>query len=671
MPYPVTSLAACGIETTAEALFAGARRGLGGAGGDSGTAAAASRRSASAGSRARPGIGGPIAVKVGDETVSGTFETIDLEGRLVVRGGDGTARPISAGDVHFGNAADGGGALMAADELGLRAARRRRRNRHESRALRLRPRPKRGNGSPSTWASPSATRRCCRASTPCSPTSASCWSAKSDLVGIAITHAHEDHYGALFDFWPKLEAPVFMTPFAAALLEAKRAGEPNAPKIAVRIVQQGERVTAGPFEVEYVPVSHSIPEPNALAIRTPLGTVFHTGDWKLDPAPGIGRATDNDRIAAIGEEGVLALVSDSTNADPRRHQPERRRGGASARAAHRRGAASRGGDDFRLERRAPARGGARRRIAPAARSSSSGAPSTAPSTLRVSSVTSRACRNSSTRTPTRNLPRNKVVALMTGSQGEPRAALAKVAAKDHRALSLAPGDRVIFSSRTIPGNERPVNTIINALVDFGAEVITDRDALVHTSGPSAPRRAAPALRLDQAADRRARARRGAASSRAGEARPRRRHAAGDRGTERPHDTACAGTAPRRLDSVAHGRLYRDGKLLVSHEASGVAERRRLSFAGIVSVAIVLSDGGEVLEDPTVALLGLPESDSGGERLRAIVEEAVDDALDGMSKPKRRDADAVREAVRRSVRGEVDAAWGKKPQMIVHVVHVSD
>ncbi|HWT31888.1 MAG TPA: ribonuclease J, partial [Propylenella sp.] len=137
---------------------------------------------------------------------------------------------------------------------------------------------------------------------------------KAKLAGIVITHAHEDHYGALMDFWPQLEAPVYMTAFAAGLLEAKRAGEPNAPKIPVNVVKQRDSFEIGPFGIEYIPVSHSIPEPNALAIRTPLGTILHTGDWKLDPAPGLGIATDDDRLAALGREGVLALVADSTNA---------------------------------------------------------------------------------------------------------------------------------------------------------------------------------------------------------------------------------------------------------------------------------------------------------------------------------------------------------------------
>ena len=492
---------------------------------------------------------------------------------------------------------------------------------------------------------------------------------KKDLVGIVITHAHEDHYGALFDFWPKLEVPVHMTRFAAALLEAKRAGELNAPKIPVSVMPQGGRVTLDPFEIEFVPVSHSIPEPNALAIRTPAGTVFHTGDWKLDPAPGIGRATDNDRLAAIGEEGVLALVSDSTNAVRDGISPSEAEVAATlerliAEAPQRVAVTTFASNVGRIRAVAAAAhragrevvvvGRAIRRAVEVARGL--GYLDGLPDFLEQDSYS--------------NLPRNKVVALMTGSQGEPRAALAKIAARDNRAIQLAPGDRVIFSSRTIPGNERPVNTIINALVDFGAEVITDRDALVHTSGHARrgeirqlydwlkPAIVVPvhgeALHLHEQA--------------------KLARAAGIPTVIEARNGRLIRLAPgpaEIVDAITPARLYRDGRLVVSHGASGVVERRRLSFAGLVSVAIVLSDSGDILEDPTVDLSGLPDADGEGETFRAMVEQAVDDALDGLSKAKRRDANMVRDRVRRAVRSEIDAVWGKKPVTIVHVVHVSD
>ncbi|MEA2936054.1 MAG: ribonuclease, partial [Variibacter sp.] len=137
---------------------------------------------------------------------------------------------------------------------------------------------------------------------------------RRNLLGIVLTHAHEDHFGALLDLWPRLKVPVYATPFTAALLASKRAGEPNAPEIPVTIVPLGGRVTLGPFDVEFVSVAHSIPESNALIIRTSLGTVVHTGDWKIDPTPVLGPPTDEAKLRAAGDEGVLALVGDSTNA---------------------------------------------------------------------------------------------------------------------------------------------------------------------------------------------------------------------------------------------------------------------------------------------------------------------------------------------------------------------
>jgi ribonuclease J len=492
---------------------------------------------------------------------------------------------------------------------------------------------------------------------------------REKLAGIVITHAHEDHFGALFDFWPQLQAPVFMTPFAAALLEAKRVSEVNAPKIPVTVVRQRESIRVGPFEVEYVPVSHSIPEPNALAIRTPLGTVVHTGDWKLDPAPGLGLATDDDRFAALGREGVLALVVDSTNAirdgiSPSETEVAEVLERLIAEAPQRVAVTSFASNVARIKAVAQAARRAGRDVVVIGRS------------IRRTIDVAEELGYLDGLPPFLDqdaygyLPRNKVVALMTGSQGEPRAALARIAAGDHREVALSPGDRVIFSSRTIPGNERAVNAIINALVDFGAEVITDRDAVVHTSGHA--RRAelrqlydwtkpeivipahGEALHLHE----QAKLARAAGVPQVIEAR-------------NGHMVRLAPGPAERLDTVTHGRLYRDGRLVVPHEESGVSERKRLGFAGVVSVAIVLSDSGDVLEDATVTLVGLPDTDAGGQRLQGIVEDAVDEALDSLPKPRRRDAGLVREAIRRAVRAEIDAAWGKKPPVIVHVLHVSD
>ena len=490
---------------------------------------------------------------------------------------------------------------------------------------------------------------------------------KKNLAGIAITHAHEDHFGALFDFWPRLQAPVFMSPFAAGLLAAKQAGEPGAPKIPVTVVEQGGRVRAGPFEVEYVPVSHSIPQCNSLAIRTPAGLVLHTGDWKLDPTPLIGRPTDEDRFAALGEEGVLALICDSTNAirdgvSPSEADVAGVMEAMIAKAPHRVVVTTFASNVARLRTVAIAAQKAGREVVVVGRS------------------IHRALAVAGELGYLDGLPpfhdqdafsqfaRNKVVALMTGSQGEPRAALARVAGGGHRAVKLAPGDKVIFSSRSIPGNERSVNAIINALVDRGMEIVTDRDALVHVSGHprrdelrqmyewTRPQILVPvhgeALHLHEQA--------------------KLGRAAGVPEVIETRNGGMVRLAPgpaERLKDVSSGRLYRDGKLLLDPETAGIADRRRMSFSGAVFVSIVMTARGEVEDDPQVALIGLPLTDGEGETFQTIVEDAVDEAVDNLPRKRRLDAGAVRDIVRRAIRSEIDAVWGKKPPTVVLVTYL--
>jgi ribonuclease J len=492
---------------------------------------------------------------------------------------------------------------------------------------------------------------------------------RAQLDGILITHGHEDHYGALMDFWPKVQAPVFMTAFAAALFEAKRSGEQNAPKFPIRVVRPRQPFTVGPFGIEYVSVSHSIPESNAVAIRTPLGTVFHTGDWKLDQLPGVGPSTDSDRLASLGEEGVLAVISDSTNAirdgvSPSEGEVAKVLERFIAEAPYRVAVTTFASNVARIHAVASAAQRAGRDVVVVGRAMQR--------TIDVARELGYldGLPEFLDRETYAQLPRNKVVALMTGSQGEPRATLARIAAKDPRALPLAPGDRVIFSSRTIPGNERAVNSIINALVDMGTEVVTDRDALVHTSGH--PRRDELRQLYDWTKPQIVIPVHGEALHLHEQAKLARLAGVGQvLEVRNGHLIRLAPGRAERIDSIESGKLYRDGKLVVAPEASGVIDRRRLSFAGLVSVSIVLSDDGDVLEDPTVALVGVPEVDADGTAFREIAQDAVDDALDALPRARRRDAEVVRESVRRAVRGGIEAAWGKKPQTIVHVTHVSD
>jgi ribonuclease J len=490
---------------------------------------------------------------------------------------------------------------------------------------------------------------------------------RRNLVGLVLTHGHEDHMGALIDLWPRLKVPLYATPFTAALFEARRLSEPGAPEIPVNVVPLGGRLQLGPFDVEFINVAHSIPESNALAIRTPAGTVLHTGDWKIDPTPLIGAPTDQIKLAALGEEGVLALVGDSTNAVRDGRSPSE---SDVARTL------------AELIRTAPARVavttfashvGRIRAVADAARAAGREVVLVGRAMERVAQV----ARETGYLDGVQDfrgvdaygyLPPDKVLALCTGSQGEPRAALARIAENEHPEVALARGDRVIFSSRTIPGNEKAVSAVINGLVTQGVEVITDRDHLVHVSGH--PRRAElidligwvrPKILIPAH----------------GEALHLAEHAKLARQAGVPHVLVCrdgdlvrlAPEGAEIIDELPSGRLYKDGALLLDAEARTVAARRRLSFAGVVSVAIALSEKGALVADPEIELIGIPETDAGGRPMADIARDAVEETFETLPKPRRGDPDGVAEAVRRAVRSAIAERWNKKPICHVHVLVV--
>jgi ribonuclease J len=490
---------------------------------------------------------------------------------------------------------------------------------------------------------------------------------RKNLVGLVLTHGHEDHMGALIDLWPRLNVPIYATPFTAALFEAKRLGEPGAPPIPINVVPLNGRLTLGPFTVDFINVAHSIPESNALAIRTPSGIVLHTGDWKIDPTPLIGAPTDQARLTALGDEGVLALVGDSTNAVREGRSPSESDVAKTL---------------AELIRTAPGRVavttfashvGRIRAVADAARQAEREVVLVGRAMERVAQVARETgyldgVQDFRSAQSYGYLPPDKVLALCTGSQGEPRAALSRIAEDEHPEVTLARGDRVIFSSRAIPGNEKAVGRVINGLIAQGVEVITDRTHLVHVSGH--PRR-------DELREMIGWVRPQILIPAHGEALHLAEHAELARRAGVPHVLVCRNGDLVRLapggveiiDEVPSGRLYKDGSVLVDAEARTVAARRRLSFSGIVTVALAMSEKGVLLADPEVELIGIPEADAAGQSMTAIARDAVEDALESMPKPRRRDQDAVAEAVRRAVRSAIAQRWNKKPICHVHVLLV--
>ena len=484
------------------------------------------------------------------------------------------------------------------------------------------------------------------------------------LKGIVITHAHEDHYGALLDLWPKLKAQCWMTPFTAGLLEAKRQSESGAPKIPVNIYRAGETFTVGPFQIEAVAVTHSIPEPVSLAITTPAGTVIHTGDWKIDPGPEIGPMTDEARFRAIGDKGVLALICDSTNAMREGDSPAEQEVGKGLRKVIEEAKGRVAVTTF------SSNVGRIRSIAEAARDAGRQVLVLGRSLKRVISVSDElgymdGLPEFIAEEDYGFIPRENLVIICTGSQGEPRAALAKLARDEMKTVALAPGDTVVFSSRTIPGNEKAILEIKNGLIDQGVKIIEDSDALVHVSGH--PRRnelkrmyewTRPKIGVPVHGEAAHLVAQGSLMSMSG---------IPEVAQVRNGDMLRLAPGPAEIiDQVPFGRIYKDGKLIGSDEAVGIRDRRKLSFAGHVAVNVVLDEKYELAGDPDLVAIGVAQVDARGDDMEDLMLDAAIGAVDSIPRQRRKDLDLVSEAVRRAVRGAANEAWGKKPVVTVFV-----
>jgi ribonuclease J len=491
---------------------------------------------------------------------------------------------------------------------------------------------------------------------------------RRNLAGLVLTHAHEDHFGAMLDLWPKLRCPVYATPFTAALFEAKRLSEPMAPDVPVTVVQLGSRFNVGPFDVELVSVSHSIPESNSLIIRTPLGNVLHTGDWKLDPTPLIGPPTDEAKLRALGDEGCLALIGDSTNAVREGRSPSERDVAKTLtelirNAKGRVAVTTFASNVSRMRAVAEAAAASGREIVVVGRAMS-----------RVEQVARETGYLDGIKDfrPTEAygyLPHDKVVALCTGSQGEPRAAVARIAEDQHPDVTLSKGDMVIFSSRTIPGNEKAVGKLINGLVRQGIEVITDRThPLVHVSGH--PRQAEMEDMYRWVRPRIAIPVHGEALHLSEHAKLARRMGVGEVILCGDGDMVkLAPGDPGLIDEIPAARLYKDGALLVPAAERTVADRRRLSFSGIAIVAMAVSERGDLLSDPDVELIGIPEQTADKGSMHEIAFEAAVSTFENLPKGRRRDPQSIEEAVKRGVRAAIASHWQKKPICLVQVITV--
>lgn len=493
---------------------------------------------------------------------------------------------------------------------------------------------------------------------------------RNTLAGILITHAHEDHIGAVIESWPHLQVPVYATPFAAGMLRAKLAefGGKKTPKI--KEVQPGSRFNIGRFDVELIDMSHSIPETSAVAMRTPHGIILHTADWKLDPTPYVGAPTDVEKLKALGEEGIAAMVCDSTNAMRDGRSPSETDIAESLaeiikKAPRRVTVTTFSSNVARIKAISDAAHAANRKLVVSGRALHR--------VIQVAIDTGYLPEDFEylDQDAVKSIPASDVVLLVTGSQGESRAALARISTDDHPAISLDRGDTVIYSSRTIPGNEKSVLRIQNSLADQGIEVITDNEALVHVTGH--PRRdelreiygwTKPKFMVPMH----------------GEPRHLLEHAKLAKSLGIPsiadvRDGRMITLAPnpgKAIDDVPVGRLYRDGKLIISAGEGSVRERRKLAAVGIVFVSVVVDQRGNILTEPDATLDGIPFETADGTSFEDIVIDAIDQTVDHLNPKKRRDPDGLADSVRRAVRSAVEQAWGKRPivKVLVSVVQKS-
>jgi ribonuclease J len=481
------------------------------------------------------------------------------------------------------------------------------------------------------------------------------------LAGIVLTHGHEDHIGALPYLAEELKSPLFATPFTAGLIAGKLEEEGLTGAVKLNTIERGGSVELGPFRVSFVALSHSIPEGNGVLIETPFGNVFHTGDWKIDETPVIGEAPSVETLKAIGDRGVLALVCDSTNVfqEHPSGSEESVHAGLLAKVAEAKGrvlVTTFASNAARLQTIGRVARETGRQVCIAGRSLDR--------ILRVSQATGylldfpapigfdEAMR----------LPRSEVLIIATGGQGEPRAALGRIAAGNHD-LKLSAGDTVIFSSRIIPGNEVAIGRIMNLLSDLAVNIITVGQAHVHVSGhPGRPELiemynwVRPKIVVPV---------HGEGRHMAEQARLALSHGVPDAVVQKNGDVVrLAPGDPKKIDEVRVGRLVLDGDVILPADGATVNERRRIGYGGLITVALPVGDDGELAGTPLIRPFGVPVEEDRDD----FIADATDAAKRAYTP--RGDEEKVRESVRLAVRRCATLWTGKKPLVEVMMLQIA-
>jgi ribonuclease J len=491
-------------------------------------------------------------------------------------------------------------------------------------------------------------------------------SRREDLLGLVVTHGHEDHIGAIPYLWERLRCPIYATPFTASLVRRKLADVDLVGQVELIEVPLSGSVTLGPFDIEFIGLTHSIPEPSAIVLRCEAGTILHTGDWKFDPAPQVGEVTDLAALEALAEEGVLAMVGDSTNVDvPGSTGSEAELVDSFselfAKQEHRIAVTCFASNVARLHSIAVAARRHDRRVALVGRSlwrmhdvaRENGYLLDIPDFVSEADVG--------------YFPRNKLVLICTGSQGESRAALARIADQAHPKVSIEAGDTVIFSSREIPGNENAIGRVQGKFMSRDVKVITERDHHVHVSGHPAHD---DMVRMYQMV------RPEIAIPVHGDARHLAEHARLAHDCQVPQVQAPGNGSVIRLAPgpaeiiswVPVSSLAVDGPRLRQLNGEVIRDRRKLLHNGAVAATLILDKKGYCRLDPMLTVTGITDDDDDeAEEIDDLLVEMVRKSVDGLSSSARASDEAVVAAAYRAVRRVLRNEFGKRPLTTVHVV----
>ena len=492
---------------------------------------------------------------------------------------------------------------------------------------------------------------------------------KDDLLAIIVTHAHEDHVGAVARLWPSFQCPVYTSPFTAEILSLKLAEEGLEKEVEVNVIAVGSSMSIGEFHIDFVDLTHSIPEMQALMITTPYGRVLHSGDWKLDPDPVVGPASNLTKMAAVSEQGVLAMICDSTNVfkegvsgseldvqaslDKLLGTITSGRVAVTTFASNIARLMTIASVAERHDRHVVLVGRSLHRMTQAAKKS--GYLSDLPPFLDEKDAG--------------HIPRDKILLLCTGSQGEPRGAMARIARDEHSHISLSSGDTVIFSSKVIPGNEKTLYALHNKLTESGVNVITEADEFVHVSGHPARAELTDMYNIVKPE---------IAVPVHGEARHIKAHC--DLALSLGVKTAIEITngnllklAPGNAEiigSVPSGRFAVDAGGLTALDGDFLSTRRRLVYNGAISGIVIVNEEGKITEDPEIRLRGVVD-ESLFPTLQADLRQEIFIKHAKLTKKQRLSDGAVEESARQAVRRVFRRIARRRPITDIYVIRFED